>query len=286
MAIAELGEWCLIIEMILRVLLAMSLANSVVSGSTLNVGLIGHYTFEGSANDVGNSGNNLQVNGSSLFISTGHNGGQALRTNGDRSVWYSGGGYLTPSFIINNSSVSAVSFSFWTRNEASGGPYSPGHTEEAYIEMGFADNQPHIKLLTRALGSSGNIGIQTHVMNGVWQGQDSPTFSFSDWKMITLTVSDTEYAAYLNGIEFDRRGIDGALLPTPNIRFGSHTWNTGSESSARMDVEWDDMRIYDRALSSAEVSSLYTLESVPEASALSLLAVGLGGLAMMRRRRS
>jgi hypothetical protein len=53
-----------------------------------------------------------------------------------------------------------------------------------------------------------------------------------------------------------------------------------------MDVEWDDMRIYDRALSSTEVSNLYTKESVPEPSALSLLAVGLGGLAMMRRRRS
>jgi hypothetical protein len=53
-----------------------------------------------------------------------------------------------------------------------------------------------------------------------------------------------------------------------------------------MDVEWDDMRIYNRALSSAEVTTLYATESVPEPSALSFLATGLSGLAMLRRRRS
>jgi len=123
-------------------------------------------------------------------------------------------------------------------------------------------------------------------MNGVWQGSVSPTVNWADWKMVTLTISSTEYAAYLNGVEFDRRALDGALFPSPNIRFGSHTWNPGSGSSARMDVEWDDMRIYDRTLSSAEVTQIYALESVPEPSALSLFAVGLGGLAMLRRRRS
>ena len=110
-------------------------ATGFLNASTLNVGLIGHYRFEGSANDINNSGNNLQLNGSTQFISSGHHGGQALRTNGDRSVWYSGGGYLTPSFLINNSSISSASFNFWTRNEASGGPFSPSHTEESYIEI-------------------------------------------------------------------------------------------------------------------------------------------------------
>ena len=74
-------------------LLALIGMVSMAEASTLDVGMIGHYTFEGSANDIGNSGNNLQVNGSSQFIATGHNGGQALKTNGDRSVYYSGGGF-------------------------------------------------------------------------------------------------------------------------------------------------------------------------------------------------
>jgi hypothetical protein len=257
----------------------------ILNASTLNVGLIGHYKFEGNVNDVNTSGNNLQLNGSTQFISTGHHGGQALRTNGDRSVWYNGGGYFTPGFLINNSSISAASFNFWTRNEASGGRYSPSNTEESYVEIGFGDLPPHIHLSTRALSSSGEIGVGHQLMNGVWQGSVSPTVNWADWKMVTLTISSTEYAAYLNGVEFDRRALDGSLFPSPNIRFGSHTWNQGSGSSARMDVEWDDMRIYNRALSSAEITQIYAAESVPEPSALSLLAVGLG-VVLRRHRRT
>jgi hypothetical protein len=48
----------------------------------------------------------------------------------------------------------------------------------------------------------------------------------------------------------------------------------------------DDVRLYNRPLSETEVATLYATESVPEPSSLSLLAIGLGGLAMMRRRRS
>ena len=80
---------------IIVIVLSSFFATGFLSASTLNVGLIGHYTFEGNANDINSSGNNLQLIGSTQFISSGHHGGQALRTNGDRSVWYNGGGYLT-----------------------------------------------------------------------------------------------------------------------------------------------------------------------------------------------
>ena len=55
---------------------------------------------------------------------------------------------------------------------------------------------------------------------------------------------------------------------------------------AGVGTEIDDVSIYNRALNSAEVATLYANESVPEPSALSLLVIGLGGLAMIRRRRS
>jgi hypothetical protein len=270
--------------MLKKTILFMSIACSVVNGSTLDFGMIGHYTFEGNANDIGSSGNNLQIYGSSQFISTGHNGGQALKTNGDRSVYYNGGGYLKVGFL-QNLGISSSTFSFWTRNEQSGGAFAPGHTEEAYLEIGYGDAPPYIQIGTRALGASGSVGIGHQLSNGVWQGNSSSVVNWADWKMITLTVTSTEYVAFLNGVEFDRKTLDAPLFPSSHIQLGSHTWNGGGGMSARMDVEWDDLRIYDRALTSAEVTTLYATESVPEPSALSLLAVGSGGLAMMRRRR-
>lgn len=48
---------------------------------------------------------------------------------------------------------------------------------------------------------------------------------------------------------------------------------------------YDDIRIYDRALSFEEVSLIYATESVPEPSALSLLTVGLS-VVLRRRRRT
>lgn len=270
--------------MIRKGLLFVLILNGVVQASSLDIGLLGRYTFEGDANDINNSGNNIQVNGSSQFISTGHNGGQALLTIGDRSVFSSGGGFLVAGFMQNTNRSSAT-FNFWTRNEQSGGPYSPGHTEEAYLEIGYGDAPPYINLSTRALGTSGTIGVGHQLLNGAWEGSSSSNVNWGEWKMITLSFDSSEYVAYLNGVEFDRRSLEAPLLPSPNVRFGSHTWWSGGGSSSRMDVEWDDMRIYERALSAAEVTTLYATESVPEPSALSLLAIGLGGLAMFRRRR-
>ena len=260
--------------MIKKVILLISFACSIVNGSTLNVGLIGHYKFEGDANDINNSGNNLQVIGSSEFIPSGHHNGQALRTNGDQSIWYNGGGYMNAGFLVNNNNISALTFNFWTRNDASGGPLSPSHTEEAWVEVGYGDGTPpSITIGTRALGASGNI-------NGT-----SPAINWADWKMLTLSITSSEWIAYLNGIEFQRMSLTSNPFPTQNVQFGSHTWNNGAGKSARMTVEWDDMRIYDRELSSTEVAQIYAIESVPEPSSVLLLLVG-GAVLMTGKRRN
>jgi hypothetical protein len=54
--IAELGEWCLIIRMIKSLLLAMFAISAVVNASTLDVGLLAHYTFDGNALDQSGNG--------------------------------------------------------------------------------------------------------------------------------------------------------------------------------------------------------------------------------------
>ena len=86
---------------------------------------------------------------------------------------------------------------------------------------------------TRALNDRGTFG--------------SITVRWSEWKMFALTVSNkvtgSDWVAYLNGAEYFRSSTTEKLFPNPNIKFGSHTWNAGSSRSARMTVEWDNIRI-------------------------------------------
>ena len=79
--------------------------------------------------------------------------------------------------------------------------------------------------------------------------------------------------------------LNGVLVGSQQAAFG-FTGNNYFQFGGRRDVEIDDVRFYQRALTSTENAYLYSVESVPEPSALSLLVVGLSGLAIFRRRRS
>jgi formylglycine-generating enzyme required for sulfatase activity len=223
-----------------------SLAVNTVPAESL--GLIAFYRFEGNADDSLGKQPPLTLFGSQGFIPDGLSGG-ALRTDGDRSIWYSGGGYFSPAFL-ENSNLTAATFVFWTRNDASGGPLSPAHTEEAWLEVGYGDT-PSISIGARALGESGTFG--------------SVTVKWADWKMHALTIVNTsagsDWVSYMNGMEYARGSTSDKLFPSPNIKFGSHTWGGGGGRSARMTVEWDDLRIYNKSLSAAEIRALYLKDS-------------------------
>ena len=178
----------------------------------INRGLIAYYPFDGNANDALVLQPALTLFGSRSFLTNGLSGG-ALRTVGDQSLYYNGGGYFSPAYL-ENSNLSAATFVFWTRNEASGGSYSPAHTEEDYLEIGYVEKA---EIGTRALNDSGTFG--------------SITVRWSEWKMFALTVSNkvtgSDWVAYLNGTEYFRSSTTEKLFPNPNIKFGSHTWNAG-----------------------------------------------------------
>ena len=266
-------------------LLALIGIASMAGASTLDVGMIGHYTFEGSANDVGNSGNNLQIYGSSQFISGGHNGGQSLRTNGDQSLYYNGGGYLAASFLQNRPmSSNGLTISFWTINESTGGI----HPLENYLSLNTTGLGPgSIHLINGVSGTPQNSisGATLSYQNLGWAGVGGgATYAngLTSWKMHTVSIVERSVSYYLDGQLVIDVPTDVNLSSWELITFGRKYWDSGS--SARMTVEWDDMRIYERALSSTEVSNLYTTESVPEPSSLSLLALG-GMLVALRRRK-
>jgi hypothetical protein len=73
------------------------------------------------------------------------------------------------------------------------------------------------------------------------------------WSHLALTVSETEVALYLNGVLEDSRALDA---PLTNLIVGGGVlgaWNNGGDIQREMTGMMDDVLIYDRALSAAEI---------------------------------
>jgi len=184
-------------------------------------------------------------------------------SNSGSSIWGSGIDLANKSLTI----------SFWFRSPLSSvlddvlqvniglGSYRPG----GYNPGGSQGNNLHIRitpLINQFSFFYDDMDISQNAAPNVWN-------HFS----VSFDQASSSRDMYLNGF----------LIGSQQAAFG-FTGNTFFELGGRRGVEIDDIRFYQRALTSAEVASVYATESVPEPSALSLLAVGLGGLAMMRRR--
>jgi hypothetical protein len=191
-------------------------------------------------------------------------------------------------FIYNISAQSYKKLSFGDVTSAFGIWQNGGSTSSLYtIVGGYTLLGPDSQI-----GSKGQVG---YIVN-----YNASTDVFSDFTELSLNNDRSIFthvegiAAYQDGFSLATMSVQGGLLsaayafvPVISGGFGTASWDVIDNNLSGTSTTGDT--VIDRS-----VMGLYTTTggasasfvTVPEPSALSLLAVGIGGLAMLRSRRS
>ncbi len=213
------------------------LTYAVIATSPVSVdGLVAHWALDGDADDNSGNNNHGTLMGSPRWIAAGQIGG-ALALDGVED-------YVNCSVSTSLNITDAITLSAWVKtNDTGNGQHNPYITkgDTSYGLKHFTDN-----------------GIEFFIYDGDWYQarSDALDSSFNGvWHHVAGTYDGSELKLYL----------DGALLATTehvgSIATNQFAVNIGRNSEADDGTRFyegliDDVRIYNRALSSAEIAYL------------------------------
>jgi len=145
-------------------------------------------------------------------------------------------------------------------------------------------------------------GLGTHNPNGVnayaafiandgsfiWSADTGMQLQNSQWHLLTAVFArSNNLSVYVDGIldySTDMSFLVGSQSNSASLRIGGLT-ETSIFGPQLFEGAISDIGMWNRALSSTEVSSLYTLQSAPEPSTYALFGIGAIGLLMVLRRK-
>jgi len=219
-------------------------------------GLVLHYEFENNTTDAvaGNNGT-LQNLGSSASYDTGHDGGKCIHFNATSGT--SGSNMIVPpaSFADVNEQVT---FSFWIKNDTA----APAWYQNTFGGTDNAGDRSHL-FMHYSPAYMGNMVSVFHAGSGGNEGWSQwgavtltqpETFDYLAWNHIALVKNcfNGEMWMYTNGeLSMYRRGEINKMYGCDEFRLGSLYGDAAFYQGC-----FDDFRVYNRALSHAEVLTL------------------------------
>ena len=231
---------------LLAFMVALGMVTSLSAGNTLSNGLAAFYPFEGNANDASGNGRNLTPHDDTY--SSGLRG-LDLAT-----------GRLDLLANNTNRSFSDFTYSTWvnlnTVNRSVEWMYIIGgyYTDTAALRICVNPSDPSYKQIWFGYNSNADIGY--------WFGsQQVSQLQTNQWIHIAATMTKTKKgtvaSVYLNGSLLTSR----SNLPQIPVDFNNYViGNDGGGNNHPMDGQLDEFRIYNRALSAAEIANLYNLD--------------------------
>ena len=210
----------------------------VSSGSPLDIGLVAWYPLDGNGTDYSATANHATVNGTTPTADRHGVAGKALLFDGSGS-----NDYLEAAFNQALSS-SAISYSVWAKPTSTTNNYGSPITFRA-DGRGFN------------LYKMPNNTWSYWTGNGGWQKFHSQSISL-DWTALAFTHDGTTGKGYQNGVLAVSSNKPYLPALSGQLRIGTGSGTNGPTYFFKGAV--DEIRIWNRVLSAAEISSLYTME--------------------------
>ena len=256
-------------------LASVQISTKALAETTLNQGLIAHYKFESGWNDLTTNNRHLTPYSAAIKVN-GRNGwdpeegaNQLSATADFSSTRGSVAAYLNTNASSQN--LSSFTFATWFKANTLSRPYSEvDRGEWSYLLHGAFS----IRLSVETNWNRNFVVVSENHVNGTSQ---LPLME-NQWYHLTATHSETTTRLYLDGALLSAVGgeIQNPASLNPN------SYELGNfVGFYNLDGEMDDVRIYDRALSSAEITGL-----VPEPTAFQMVPLALGLIIFGRRART
>jgi gliding motility-associated-like protein len=212
----------------------------------LNQGVVACYPFTGNANDQSGYGNNAQVFNATLTQDRFNLNNRAYQFNGFSS-------YLeVPNSVSLQSPTTNMSFTFWARvtswNFSGGVQFNPILSKST----SGADAQYRAMIRTN--------GAYAMVNSKAFNSTIGSVTNTNTWYFFTITVSNDTLYYYRNGVLLGSAtgSVPYVLNNTTPLRIGRNDVNSTSFFSGRL----DELRIYGRTLTAAEITDLFNLSNI------------------------
>ncbi len=223
--------------------------NDANSTPGLDFGLVAWYPFDGNASDMSGNGNHGTVHGANLGIDRHGHQGMAYELDGvdnyievtDNSNFY---------FGSRGFSVTAWTKKFSQVNSDVGMVVSQWNTGSS-----LGSNEWFLSTSTSSQIGRPSFGLE--ISNQNMLAIAPSVLAINIWVHLVGVYEGTKSNLYLDGIKIAEINANGTLNETgANLLFGKYR----PSSPIFSNISIDDIRIYNRALSSSEVHSLYELE--------------------------